>query len=113
VTADWLLRQDVESKKIRVLGGIQVGISILLLAGCIGLWGLMYLTNFSPLVYVLSMAIIWNLLRKKTATYGFGLPARMVLSTSLAAITLYGFLNLYFYPALLQYQSGEQVAKQV
>jgi 4-amino-4-deoxy-L-arabinose transferase-like glycosyltransferase len=113
VTADWLLRQDVESKKIRVLGGIQVGISILLLAGCIGLWGLMYLTNFRPLVYVLSMAIIWNLLRKKTATYGFGLPARMVLITSLAAITLYGFLNLYFYPALLQYQSGEQVAKQV
>ncbi|MBL7768310.1 MAG: glycosyltransferase family 39 protein [Flavipsychrobacter sp.] len=113
LTAEWLLRQDAEGKKLRVLGGIQLGISILLLVGCILLWGLMYLTNFRPLVYVLSMAILWGLFWKKAGVSGFGRTARLIISTSLAAITLYGFLNLYFYPALLKYQSGEQVAKQV
>jgi 4-amino-4-deoxy-L-arabinose transferase-like glycosyltransferase len=110
LTANWLLKQDEKSRIIRVFSSIHFGISLLLLIGCMGLWALMYPSNFRPLVYVLAMAIGWWILWKRAPKFGFGKRQQLILTTSLAAIALYGFLNLYFYPALLQYQSGEKAA---
>ncbi|WP_290711197.1 glycosyltransferase family 39 protein [Flavihumibacter sp. CACIAM 22H1] len=110
LTANWLCQLKTGEKWLNRFSRVQMGISLLLLAGCVGLWALMYATNFRPLVYLLAMTAGWILLWTRSAKFGVGQLQRLILSTSLAACTLYGFLNIYFYPAILRYQSGEQAA---
>ncbi|MBC6491274.1 glycosyltransferase family 39 protein [Flavihumibacter stibioxidans] len=110
LTASWLAEFNPDGKPFRLAGRIQKAIAILLFAGMAVLWMMMNAgKGWWPLVWLLAAMAGWLLVVRKTAT---GL-ARLVAGTSIAAMFFYGYLNLFFYPVLLEYQSGTAAANWV
>ncbi|GAO42761.1 putative glycosyltransferase [Flavihumibacter petaseus NBRC 106054] len=100
-----------------ILRRLQVVVIVVMLLAAAVLWSLMHADgNWWVIGWILLGAwLVW------LCFYGYldnsltdlALPrnlGRLVLGTYMAAITLYGFLNMYFYPVLLRYQSGTQAA---
>lgn len=113
VTANWLLNNLYVAKWIRVFSTLQWSVTLICFVGCISLWALMYPSNYNPLIYCMPMLATWISFLLHAWKTAIDPIRKMVIGTCIGAIALYGFLNLYFYPALLQYQSGNKAAEWV
>lgn len=117
LTAQWLVEMAEPAKIWKFVSSIQVFIVSLMLVACLVIWGLMSGGGYWWVSgwILLGGGLVWLCFRGylDSGLSTIHLPlqrARLLLSTYLAALTLFGFLNMFFYPVLLRYQSGTQAA---
>ncbi len=116
VAAQWLAAVFSRDWLWRWMRALQVSVVLFLLAACGLVWTLWGADDYWVLGWiVLGISLVWLCFRGYLDEgHGFlDLPrpvSRLVLASYLGALTLCGFLNMFYYPQLLRYQSGTQAA---
>ncbi len=105
-TASWFI-SVTKPKAARFIKNIQYIVCTLLLVALLGLIVLYRFDGWIVLSSVIAISSIASLV------YFYKNAGAAVLGSFLVACILYFFLNLFFYPSLLQYQSGGKAAAYV
>ena len=115
--AQWLVGMADNARVWRFAARAQVLVILVLLLACAVIWGLLSGGGYWWVLgwVLLGGGLVWLCFRGflDSGLSAIHLPlerSRVLLSTYLAALTLYGFLNMFFHPVLLRYQAGTQAA---
>ncbi|MBS1567398.1 MAG: glycosyl transferase, partial [Bacteroidetes bacterium] len=93
-------------RSLRIAGGVQMAVDILLQLLVIGL-AFFFAVSWRAFVFILP--VIWLAWWFPRRGYP-GIMATLVGRSFLTAVLVFGFLNCFFYPPLLRYQSGSEAA---
>lgn len=117
MVAQWLVEMTDNAQIWRFAARAQLVVIVVLLLACAALWAAMSGGGYWWVLgwIILGGALVWLCARGflDSGLSAIHLPlthSRLLLSGYLAALTLYGFLNMFFYPVLLRYQAGTQAA---
>lgn len=105
-TANWFVSVS-KSKEVKFIKNIQYVVCVLVLAALVAL---IILFRFDYWI-VLNTAVVLSIIA--ALVYFYKNTGAAVLSSFVVACILYFFLNLFFYPTLLHYQSGSKAAAYV
>lgn len=106
MTAHFIITQAEADKKAWVV--VQQVISVLLIVAAVAIF-FFYRPSVSP-VFIVVLVLLTVLLSLLPKLFAIAKELVPYLRSGVAAMLVYAFLNLSFYPDLLQYHSGNQIA---
>jgi len=108
MTASWMLTTSLRPKVVYLVQ-MSVSFLILIIAALINAWAFPVTNPLTVAVVVLLLAVVFYFVNNKQMTY-----LQKSIGISAAAVALCFFLlNVNFYPQLLKYQAGNELAKKI